>query len=81
MGLQVQFFVETLSGKSLCIRMDSDSTIEDLKRKIQDLEKVRPREQRLIYQGKQLEEGNTLNDYKVSNDSKIRLVLRLLGGL
>lgn len=81
MGNLVQFFIRKLDGKRLTLEMDLDTKVENLKNKIYEIEKIGTADQRLIYGGKQLEDGNTLNDYGVQRDSTINLVLRLRGGL
>lgn len=80
MGAMFQIFIRNLTGKHTPIEVDSNITVDDLKRKIQEKEKIDPRKQRLLYQGKQLEEGNTLGFYNIKKDSTINLVLRLIGG-
>ena len=53
----------------------------DFKWKIQEREGIPISQQRLLYAGRQLEDGRTLAEYNVVRDSTVHMVLRLLGGL
>ena len=72
--------VKTLTGKDIEILIEPSTSVESLKKLIQEKEGIPVDKQRLVFGGEQLDDKKDLSFYNISNISVIYLILRLRGG-
>ncbi len=75
-GISMQIFVKTPSGKHITLEVEPTDRIEDVKAKIYDKEGIEADRISLSFAGKELEDGNTLQDYSIQKDSTIRMTFK-----
>jgi hypothetical protein len=76
-----ELYVKTLTGHILILEYHCNDTVEIIKQKVEEMISIPKDEQRLIYAGKQLEEGRTMSDYCIQRESTLHLVTRIRGGV
>lgn len=81
-GKNMQLFLRTLHSKTRVVYVSTNATVQELKQAVSRLEGIPSEQQRLMCDGKQLQEPTLkLSDYQVKEHSTIFLLLRLRGGL
>ncbi|GMM33100.1 NEDD8 family protein [Saccharomycopsis crataegensis] len=76
----MQIVVKTLTGKEVTLEIKPQDTVESVKEIMEEKEGIPPLQQRLVFDGKQLNDAQTMDDAGISEGSILHLVLTLRGG-
>ena len=72
----MQIFIKPVKGAKFAVDVYLRDTIEAVKQKIEDIQGIPANQQRLIYAGRQLEDGRTLADYNIRYGATLGLITR-----
>jgi hypothetical protein len=77
--IKIQFFLKGMNGKTSVIECASDDEVSKIRLLVAEKENIAPENQRLIFSGRQLEDGHCISEYGVQNNSTVFLVIRMKG--
>jgi hypothetical protein len=78
--VEFQIFVKNFDGKTYTIDISPKNSVEEIKSKVEKKIGVSTDVQRLIFEGKQLEDGKNVSDYVLGKRCTLHLTLRIKGG-
>ena len=73
----LQLFIKTLTGETIDIKVSPNDSIKKIKEEIDKKKNILPRNQKLMFNGKELNDNGTINEYNIENNSTIHLIIRL----
>ena len=79
-SFDMQIFVKTPTGKTITMDVENTFTISNIKALVKDKEGIPTKQQRLLFNDFQLEDGYTISDYDIQKESTITLMLAIKGG-
>lgn len=73
--------IKSLTGKQTSVNVHHKMIVSELKDMIEKIEQTPFDQQRLVYNGKQLEDDRTLDYYNIQKDTVVHIILRIRGGM
>ena len=76
----MQIFVKTVSGKQISVNCEPTDTIESIRQRVHEEEGIPVRDQRLIFQGKQVssDDSRTLAELSIPDEATLHCVMLLM---
>ena len=72
----MNIFIKTSIEKTISLELQNSDTILQVKAKIELNEKIHKARQKLLFEGKELLDDKTLNDYSIKKDSTLQLIIK-----
>ena len=73
--------IRSLTGKETTLTVHHKMCVSELKELIEKQEQTPFDQQRLVYNGKQLEDERPLDYYNITQDTVVHIILRIRGGM
>jgi hypothetical protein len=77
----IQVFVKTLRGRPMLFEISPDESVDRFRQMVYDSEGVSAENTRMVFQNRQLENGSTVGDCGITQDSTVLLLANLNGGV
>jgi len=76
----MKIFVRSIDSRMLSLDVEKETTVEDIKCQMEELEGISAEEQRITFNNKEVEDEITLEALEVTEGMNLEMNLRLLGG-